>query len=70
MTFADRLGIGAILVWLGLAAMMVAGWLTNIYWLIKTLLGDYELDGQVVLSILGLFVMPLGGFHGIYLWFT
>lgn len=45
---------------------MIAGWLTNLFWLFK----QGELTIQVIFGIIGAFLPPVGALHGIYLWFV
>ncbi len=57
MSFFDGLGLGMILVWISLLVAMIIGWVMNIVTLIK---GGYETMIEVIVSIIGIFVAPVG----------
>lgn len=60
--------IGSILVfWLSVALTLIIGYITNILYIFN--LGQLTLTGETILSILGVFIPPLGALHGIYTWF-
>ncbi len=48
----------------------LAAWLTHVIWAIKTLMGAAASTGQIVLSIGGTVVPPIGVIHGWILWFS
>ena len=43
------------------------GYITNILYIFN--LGHLTLTGETLLSIIGVFIPPLGALHGIYTWF-
>ena len=47
--------------------ILVGGWITNILWIVKQ--DDLVLSGEVIISIIGIPVFPIGMIHGIWLWF-
>ena len=60
--------IGSILVfWLSVALTLTIGYITNIIYIFN--LGQLTLTGETILSIIGVFIPPLGALHGIYTWF-
>lgn len=60
--------IGSILVfWLSVALTLIIGYITNILYIFN--LGQLTLTGETILSIIGVFIPPLGALHGIYTWF-
>ncbi len=46
---------------------LLAGYITNIIYIFN--LGQLTLTGEILLSIIGVFIPPLGALHGIYTWF-
>ena len=56
-----------ILVGLSFVATLLAGYITNILYIFN--LGQLSLTGETILSIIGVFIPPLGALHGIYTWF-
>lgn len=52
---------------LGVVVALIAGWITNIVWLFGA--ADQGITARFVLGLVGVFVAPLGGIHGITLWF-
>ena len=46
---------------------LLAGYITNIIYLFN--IGQLTLTGETLLSIIGVFIPPLGALHGIYTWF-
>ena len=56
-----------ILVGLSFVVTLLAGYITNIIYLFN--LGQLTLTGETILSIIGVFIPPLGALHGIYTWF-
>ena len=65
---AEIVVIGSILVfWLSVALTLIIGYITNILYIFN--LGQLTLTGETILSILGVFITPLGALHGIYTWF-
>ncbi len=62
--------IGALIgvvVAIGLIATVAVGYISNIVWLIKQ--DVITMSGEMIISILGVVVPPLGIIHGIYTWF-
>ena len=60
--------IGNILVfWLSTVLTLITGYITNIIYIFN--LGQLTLTGETILSIIGVFIPPLGALHGIYTWF-
>ena len=60
--------IGSILVfWFSFILTLLAGYITNILYIFN--LGQVTLTGETLLSIIGVFLPPLGALHGIYTWF-
>lgn len=47
--------------------ILVGGWITNILWIVKQ--DDLVFSGEVIISIIGIPVAPIGMIHGIWLWF-
>ena len=47
--------------------ILVGGWITNILWIVKQ--DDLVFSGEVIISIIGIPVSPIGMIHGIWLWF-
>lgn len=56
-----------ILFWLSFVLTLLIGYITNIIYIFN--LGQLTLTGETILSILGVFIPPLGALHGIYIWF-
>ena len=56
-----------ILVGLSFVLTLLAGYITNILYIFS--LGQLTLTGETILSIIGVFIPPLGVLHGIYIWF-
>lgn len=64
----DILIVGSlILFWLSVVLTLLAGYITNILYIFN--LGQLSLSGETLLSIIGVFIPPLGALHGIYTWF-
>ena len=64
----EILFIGSILVfWLSVAVTLIIGNITNIIYIFN--LGQLTLTGETLLSVIGVFIPPLGALHGIYTWF-
>ena len=55
------------LVGLSFILTLLAGYITNIRYIFN--LGQLTLTGETILSIIGVFIPPLGALHGIYTWF-
>ena len=55
------------LVGLSFILTLLAGYITNIIYIFN--LGQLTLTGETLLSIIGVFIPPLGALHGIYTWF-
>lgn len=53
--------------WFSFILTLLAGYITNIIYIFN--LGQLTLTGETILSIIGVFVPPLGVLHGIYTWF-
>ena len=48
-----------------------AAFLTHLWWIIHLLMSvDAIPGGKVVLAFFGVFFLPLGCLHGVYLWFN
>ena len=47
--------------------IIIGGWITNIIWIIKQ--DDLVFSGEVIVSIIGIPIYPIGMIHGIWLWF-
>ena len=47
--------------------IIIGGWITNIIWIIKQ--DDLVFSGEVIVSIIGIPIFPIGMIHGIWLWF-
>ena len=58
---------GLVLVGLSFILTLLAGYITNIIYIFN--LGQLTLTGETILSIIGVFILPLGALHGIYTWF-
>ena len=64
----EILFIGSILLfWISVVLTLITGYITNILYIFN--LGQVTLTGETILSILGVFIPPLGIIHGIYTWF-
>ena len=64
----EILFIGSILLfWLSVVLTLITGYITNIIYIFN--LGQLNLTGETLLSIIGVFIPPLGALHGIYTWF-
>ena len=64
----EILFIGSILLfWISVVLTLITGYITNILYIFN--LGQVTLTGEIILSILGVFIPPLGIIHGIYTWF-
>lgn len=62
---------GAVILWFALILTAIVGYLINVTWLVKTAVaGVEEVTAQLVISGLGLLVLPLGIIHGFFLWFS
>lgn len=53
--------------WFSFILTLLAGYITNIIYIFN--LGQLTLTGETLLSIIGVFIPPLGALHGIYTWF-
>ena len=58
------IGISMVMAALGI---VIGGWITNILWIVKQ--DDLVFSGEVIVSIIGIPVAPIGMIHGIWLWF-
>ncbi len=58
------IGISMVMAALGI---VIGGWITNILWIVKQ--DDLVFSGEVIISIIGIPVFPIGMIHGIWLWF-
>lgn len=56
--------LGGLIAFFMLLLTLVGGWITNILWTFHQ-----ETAANLALGIVGIFVAPVGGIHGIYLWF-
>ena len=64
----EILVIGSLILFgLSFVLTLLAGYITNILYIFN--LGQLTLTGEALLSILGVFIPPLGALHGIYTWF-
>ena len=64
----EILSVGSlILFWLSVVLTLITGYITNIIYIFN--LGQLTLTGETLLSIIGVFIPPLGALHGIYTWF-
>ena len=64
----EILAVGSIILfWLSVALTLIMGYITNILYIFN--LGQLNLTGETLLSIIGVFIPPLGALHGIYTWF-
>ena len=63
----EILSVGSlILFWLSVVLTLITGYITNIIYIFN--LGQLTLTGETLLSIIGVFIPPLGALHGIYTW--
>ena len=54
---------------LGFILASFAAYLTHIVWVISTLTGEAAVTtAQIVMSLLGTFVAPVGVIHGVMIW--
>lgn len=68
--YAGALAGTSIIVFFLIALTSIAGWATNLGWLITTAVsGVEEFTVQITISVLGVIFPPLGAIHGIVLWF-
>lgn len=56
-----------LLVGLSFILTLLIGYITNILYIFN--LGHLTITGETLLSIIGVFIPPLGALHGIYTWF-
>ena len=64
----EILFIGSILLfWISVVLTLITGYITNIIYIFN--LGQLNPTGETILSIIGVFIPPLGIIHGIYTWF-
>ena len=64
----EILVVGSLLMfWLSFILTLLIGYITNILYIFN--LGHLTLTGETLLSIIGVFIPPLGALHGIYTWF-
>lgn len=52
---------------IGFLATIAVGYISNIVWIVKQ--DVITLSGEMIISILGVVIPPLGIIHGIYTWF-
>lgn len=70
MGLAEKVGVGALAVWIGVLFTCVAGWITHVIVTIGALVGSASVGfGYGALLALGVFVPPVGVIHGIGVWF-
>ena len=64
----EILVVGSLMLFgLSFVLTLLAGYITNIIYLFN--IGQLTLTGKTILSIIGVFIPPLGALHGIYTWF-
>lgn len=64
----EILVIGSLILFgLSFVLTLITGYITNILYIFN--LGQLTLTGETILSIIGVFIPPLGALHGIYTWF-
>ena len=64
----EILVVGSLILFgLSFVLTLLAGYITNILYLFN--LGQLTLTGETILSIISVFIPPLGALHGIYTWF-
>lgn len=56
-----------ILCMVGFIATIAVGYISNIVWIINQ--DAILMTGEMIISILGVIIAPLGVIHGIYTWF-
>ncbi|GGX91013.1 hypothetical protein GCM10007160_18100 [Litchfieldella qijiaojingensis] len=62
LTLSEKIGVGAVLVYLAGLALLIIGWVMNII----DLIGAETFQGLEVSRAIGIFVFPVGGILG---WF-
>lgn len=64
----EILVIGSLILFgLSFVLTLLTGYITNILYIFN--LGQLTLTGETIISIIGVFIPPLGALHGIYTWF-
>ena len=64
----EILVIGSLMLFgLSFVLTLLVGYITNILYIFN--LGQLTLTGETLLSVIGVFIPPLGSIHGIYTWF-
>ena len=64
----EILVIGSLILFgLSFVLTLITGYITNLLYIFN--LGQLTLTGETILSIIGVFIPPLGALHGIYTWF-
>lgn len=64
----EILVVGSLMLfWLSFVLTLLVGYITNILYIFN--LGQLTLTGETILSIISVFIIPLGALHGIYTWF-
>lgn len=61
-----KFGIAGVVAFLAFILSMIAGWVTNLFWLVGNM---GTINGEFILALVGVFLGPLGALHGIYTWF-
>lgn len=59
--------LGVLLFWASIVVTLIAGWINNIIWLFH--IDKFSWSGEQIISVIGVFLAPIGAVHGIYLWF-
>lgn len=59
--------LGVLAFWITVIGTLAAGWINNILWLFH--LDKFSWSGEQIISVIGVFLAPIGSIHGIYLWF-
>jgi hypothetical protein len=61
LNMSDGFSIGTVLLFSGIVLAVIVGWIWNI---VKLFAGSWEITGEFVLRIIGVFVAPMGGVMG------
>lgn len=57
-------------IWITAGLIIIAGWITNMVWLVQTSQTPVsEFTYQSLVALIGIFLIPVGAAHGIIVWF-
>lgn len=58
--------LGVVMFWIIVIGTLSAGWVNNIIWLFN--IDKFSFTGEQIVSVIGVFIAPIGSIHGIFLW--